>query len=94
MSNFISKFIKKPIEVEAFQFNGSSTHADELKKWMSGEATPVPHGIHTRDIVDLKIDKLEGVMTAKPGDWIIKGVEGELYPCKPNIFKANYDSVE
>lgn len=41
----------------------------------------------------LLIPTLEGVMEAQPGDWIIKGVEGEFYPCKPSIFEATYEPV-
>ena len=43
--------------------------------------------------VELKINTLEGVMTANPGDWIITGVKGEKYPCKPDIFDATYDAA-
>ena len=42
----------------------------------------------------LDIPTLEGVMHANPGDWIIRGVKGELYPCKPDIFEASYEPVE
>lgn len=43
---------------------------------------------------ELKIETLEGVMTANPGDWIITGVNGEQYPCKPGIFEKTYEPVE
>lgn len=42
---------------------------------------------------ELKIDTLEGTMTASPGDWIITGVNGEQYPCKPDVFKKTYQAV-
>ena len=45
-------------------------------------------------IVEAIITTLEGVMTASNGDWIIRGVKGELYPCKPEIFAVTYDAVE
>lgn len=51
---------------------------------------PAPGEIF-RDGEDLWIGTLEGNMACKPGDWIIKGVKGELYPCKPDIFAATYD---
>lgn len=41
--------------------------------------------------IEVKIDTLEGVMTANPGDWIITGIKGERYPCKDDIFRASYD---
>jgi hypothetical protein len=44
--------------------------------------------------VEVQIETLEGVMTASPGDWIITGVKGEQYPCKPDIFEATYEPVE
>ena len=44
--------------------------------------------------VEVEIKTLEGVMRADPGDWIITGVKGERYPCKPDIFEATYDPVE
>lgn len=43
---------------------------------------------------ELKIETLEGTMTAKPGDWIITGVNGERHPCKPDIFEKTYEPVE
>lgn len=42
----------------------------------------------------LKIETIEGTLTAQPGDWIITGVKGERYPCKPDIFEATYEPVE
>lgn len=44
--------------------------------------------------VEVQIPTLEGTMTASPGDWIITGVKGERYPCKPDIFEATYDLVD
>lgn len=60
---------------------------DEVIRWMGGDpAEGEPSGF-------LVIETLEGAMEAKPGDWIIRGVGGELYPCKPSIFAATYDPV-
>jgi hypothetical protein len=53
---------------------------------------PVVIEAYQTDVV-LLIDTLEGVMTANPGDWIITGVKGEKYPCKPDIFEATYEKV-
>lgn len=47
----------------------------------------------TQTDVEVKIETLEGAMTASPGDWIITGIKGEKYPCKPDIFAATYDAV-
>ena len=47
----------------------------------------------TTDEIGMVIPTLEGVMVARENDWIIKGVAGELYPCKPHIFKATYEAI-
>lgn len=90
------KYRKKPVEIEAVQFNGASSHATQIHCWMAGKRNcPDTKGtIHTRDIVTIDIETLEGFMTAKQQDWIIKGVAGEFYPCKPDIFKQTYELVE
>lgn len=77
----MAKFRKKPVVIEAWRNSGP------VPDWVSGEATCMPEGrilIHT----------LEGNMIAEEGDWIIKGMAGELYPCKPAIFEATYEGVE
>ena len=80
------KFRKKPIEVEAWQLLPDGSNAKELAAHPSVSL----HGATNK----LMISTLEGLMSADPGDWIIKGVVGELYPCKPDIFAATYEAVE
>jgi hypothetical protein len=87
------KFRKKPVVIEAVQFGGSSTQAGAIKKWMEGGEYSDPP-IRTRDFRSLDIQTMEGVMIASPGDWIIKGVAGEFYPCKPDIFAQTYEPAE
>ena len=80
------KFRKKPVVIEAVQFTheGNSMElADLLKEGGSISFEPDHILIHT----------LEGTMRADLGDWIIRGVKGELYPCKPDIFEATYEAV-
>lgn len=77
------KYRKKPVVIEALQWTGDNR--DEIKAW-SG-ATDWYYR------PELVIPTLEGNMSAYPGDWIIKGVKGEFYPCKPDIFEATYDPV-
>lgn len=87
------KFRKKPVVIEAVQFHGSSTQKVAIRTWMEGGEYRKP-GISTCDMTSVKIPTLEGDMTAQPGDWIIKGVQGEFYPCKPDIFEQTYEAAE
>lgn len=84
------KFRKKPVVIEAVQWTGSNV--DEILGFI------VAKGSARRGLGDernsLFIDTLEGTMRADPKDWIIKGVKGEFYPCKPDIFAATYEPVE
>jgi len=76
-------FRKKPVVIEARRVpNGGD--ASEIAKWCNGVVFIDRIELHT----------LEGTMNAKPGDWIIKGVKGEFYSCKDNIFKLTYEEVD
>ena len=77
------KYRKKPILVEAFQWRN-----DEPPEWWKEKSDHYQEDTLSDDVF---IITLEGVMRAKPLDWIIKGVHGELYPCKPDIFAATYE---
>ncbi len=79
------KYRKKPIVIEAVQWNGNNM--DELNTF--NECSDA-FGFYANKIT---IETLEGVMTASIGDWIIKGVKGEFYPCKPDIFEATYEAA-
>jgi hypothetical protein len=76
--------------VEAVQWKGKFT-----KKMVDFLGTPIPAktALVSQEI-KLIIPTLEGQMTADIGDWIIKGVNGEFYPCKPDIFKKTYEKVK
>lgn len=87
----VKAYRKKPVVIEAMEWTGQNT--DALFLWIDADTDPpcvsaVHAGEHGRR---LEIDTLEGVMTAQPGDWIIKGVNSEFYPCKPDIFEATYE---
>lgn len=88
----VGRYRKKPVEIDAVQFKGSSTQASAIDRWIAGEEYVEP-GVATRDITTVEIVTLEGTMTASMGDWIIRGLKGEFYPCKPDIFAASYDQV-
>ena len=87
---------KKPVEIEFIKFNGSSTHAANIKTWMETGFCSESE-VHTCDIVELHIPTLEDGSEnqvehmASAGDYIIKGVDGEFYPCKPDIFLKTYE---
>jgi len=86
-----NRFRKKPVVVVAAQWDGTNEEAGEIVEWikrLKGDAqlTSVPNLTHT-----ISIYTLEGVMHAMPGDWIIRGVKGEFYPCKPDIFEQTYE---
>ena len=80
------KYRKKPVVIEAIQFNGT----DESCDWLLPE---LKSGSICRSFNKLHIKTLEGVMVANVGDYIIKGVNGEFYPCKPDIFEKTYEKV-
>lgn len=82
------KFRKKPVVIEACQFEvwRGQEDAEALAAWCGGR---IPNPNALRPVIE--IDTLEGVITASDGDWIIRGVQGEFYPCKPDIFDATYE---
>lgn len=82
------RFRKKPVVIDAHQLPPLGTPpTKELVDFLGASDNPVTS---ERDGT-LSIQTLEGVMTAGLGDWIIKGVKGEYYPCKPDIFAATYE---
>lgn len=83
------KYRKKPVVIEAVQFFDEPDTISELSEFMNQTVISYEQG---RPI--LLIDTLEGTMMANEGDWIIKGVNGEFYPCKPDIFEKTYEIVE
>jgi hypothetical protein len=91
----MAKYRKLPVEIEAFQWTAGPEQVED-PEWVvdaikSGDVTFENSGSPN---VKLCIKTLEGVMTASTGDYIIKGVNGELYPCKPDIFEKTYEAVE
>lgn len=90
----MAMYRKKPVEVEAHRFDGSSTSVGQIKNWIE-KGVFRESEISTRDCGrTIEIPTLEGLMTASAGDMIVKGVKGEFYPCKPDIFALTYDIVE
>lgn len=98
MSTTPSTFRKRPVEIEAMPWDGTAEAATRIIDWVlehggtaryscKGHSQCKP-GTHV-----LAIETLEGVMEAPPGWWILRGVQGEFYPCQPEIFEATYEAV-
>lgn len=85
----MAKYRKKPVVIEAMQFTGGAASADEIRSF-AGNSFVCWHFNHD----SIAINTLEGTMHTSVGDWVIKGVKGEFYPCKPDIFAATYEAVE
>lgn len=88
----VKRYRKKPVVIEAVQYrhrvDGIGTKMLDIIRWIrknGGEASGAGYEIH--------IDTLEGTMKAQIGDYIVKGIKGEFYPCKPDIFEATYEPV-
>lgn len=77
------KYRKKPVVIEAVKWTGKNQN--ELSQFM---------GVTSTCDGKVEISTVEGVLTASAGDYIIKGIKGEFYPCKPDIFAATYEPVE
>lgn len=97
------RYRKKPVEIEARQLTEVAHH--DVYLWVEEHVgsfdvndtnTPIPDQGVSIDAGDgcIMIATLEGLMRATLGDWIIKGVKGEFYPCKPDVFEATYEPVE
>lgn len=82
----IKRYIKKPVVIEALKFNG--LNIDEVQEFL-GESN-FEWCPNEQFEYDCYIKTLEGTMRADAGDYIIKGIKGEFYPCKPDIFKLTY----
>lgn len=91
----MAKYRKKPVEVEAFRF-----YIDPMPDWFMDKVSENKVILHNCNYEEYDIDHafceietLEGTMIGHGGDYIIKGVKNEIYPCKEDIFKATYEKV-
>ena len=93
MSNLCEKYRKKPILIDAWLFDGTYTCGCQIMQeinnyhvsWLPGREIDLLGALH--------INTLEGIMRADAGDYIIRGVKNEIYPCKPDIFAMTYEPV-
>lgn len=94
----MTRYRKKPVEVEAFRLQIGA----QMPEWfwtalnhMTVEPLPGESGgIYGWGVDGCVIHTPEGMMTANLGDWIIRGVKGEIYPCKPDVFAETYEAAE
>lgn len=84
-------FRKKPVVIEAIQATGTPESNREIIDWTRGSATPASMDQNAEGLPQLSIATLEGSHWVTPGDYIIRGVKGEHYPCKEDIFAATYE---
>lgn len=99
----VAQYRKKPVVIEAAQLVGTESEVHGVYQWIEkntqGSFDPYTEEVPASGVsIDpatgfMLIATLEGVMQAKPGDYVIKGVNGEFYPCKPDIFEKTYDTV-
>lgn len=85
------RFTKKPVTIEAIQYTLETR--DEIIQEFEGQVThtAINEDGAEYELENLRITTLEGTMTASLGDYIIRGIQGEVYPCKPDIFEASYE---
>ena len=87
------KYRKKPVVIEAVRFHeDAGMEPTEISQWCGGKVVSWAMSEASEDLL-LEIPTLEGTMTATYGDYIIKGVQGEFYPCKPDIFAKTYEAA-
>ncbi len=85
----MQKFVKKPVVIEAIQYDGANI--TEIETFVGGK---LPTVMNSNKDTQLVVSTLEGDMKISKKDYVIKGVNGEFYPCKPDVFEKTYDVVE
>lgn len=86
------KFRKKPVVIEAVQFLGAKSFDEMVELWKQDFVSACGFfGGSSEERMNMEIKTLEGIMIAYIGDWIIRGIKGEFYPCKNDIFEMTYE---
>ena len=92
----MNKYRKKPVVIEAIQFEtnneSDNKNMNDICIWIN-QGTTIDDRYAWHNGTDIFIKTLEGIHTATCGDYIIKGIKGEFYPCKPDIFELTYEKV-
>lgn len=89
MNTHPTKFRKKPVTIEAMQWDGTEKSQAAIVTWADGAISGWFDGCYY-----LSIETLEGAMRVSTLDYVIRGVQGEFYPCKPDIFEATYEEAQ
>ena len=98
-----AKYRKKPVVIEAMQWDGTQEGATPIIDWVRAGGGKARWVDSASEIVDTRwvevpahiaVDTLEGTMRVAPSNWVIRGVQGEHYPCKPDIFATTYEPAE
>jgi hypothetical protein len=87
------KFRKRPVTIEAIHFVGFESSTDHALAIPANVKDFMGLAVYRASESGIVIPTLDGDHLARPGDWIIRGVKGELYPCKPDIFVMTYEPV-
>lgn len=87
----VRKYKKKPVQIEAIQFMGNNVK--EIEDFVGQQLLRYTNKDNEDPDYSVGIPTLEGIMKASVGDYIIRGVKNEFYPCKPDIFRSTYDEV-
>jgi hypothetical protein len=90
MEGLSMKYRKKPVVIEAIQWDGTPSTTKYIQEAFNGFRRITYNPVSNK----LVIETLEGLIAANVDDWIIKGVKGEVYPCKPDVFEATYEAAE
>jgi hypothetical protein len=91
------KYRKKPVVIEAMQWDGTAVSAIPITNWAHKSPGSINYYSPDENFsgqAELRVRTYEGEMRASPGDFIIRGVQGEFYPCKPDIFWETYEEVD
>ena len=83
------KFRKKPVVIDALRWPGSLDDGGRFAIW--AQETGLYKVAHRQDGANLVIETLNGEVVAQPGDWVVRGVQGDFYPCKHETFMATYE---
>lgn len=94
MSNYAKHYTKKPVTITAMQFDGSTASAQAICEWAETKGVKNVEYVLEGEAPELVCNTLEGPLVVSPDDFVIRGIKGEYYPCKPDIFEATYNEGE